>query len=77
MGLVASFGVGYFMLGMSDKDILEDFPASIVLTIIGVTYFFSMAQRNGTIDIIVQTCVRLVRARQCSSPGCSSSWLPG
>jgi di/tricarboxylate transporter len=63
MGLVASFGVGYFMLGMSDKQILEDFPASIVLTIIGVTYFFSMAQRNGTINIIVQTCVRLVRGK--------------
>jgi di/tricarboxylate transporter len=63
MGLVASFGVGYFMLGMSDKQILEEFPASIVLTIIGVTYFFSMAQRNGTIGIIVQTCVRLVRGK--------------
>src|SRR5215217_1005210 len=63
MGLVASFGVGYFMLGMSDKEILEEFPASIVLTIIGVTYFFSMAQRNGTINIIVQTCVRLVRGK--------------
>src|SRR5687768_5843429 len=63
MGLVASFGVGYFMLGMTDKEILADFPASIVLTIIGVTYFFSMAQKNGTIDIIVQSCVRLVRGK--------------
>ena len=63
MGLVASFGVGYFMLGMTDKEILADFPANIVVTIIGVTYFFSMAQRNGTIDIIVQNCVRLVRGK--------------
>ncbi|MDP9989028.1 Na+/H+ antiporter NhaD/arsenite permease-like protein [Arthrobacter oryzae] len=63
MGLVASFGVGYFMLGMTDLEILAEFPAAIVLTIIGVTYFFSMAQRNGTIDIIVQACVRLVRGR--------------
>ncbi|MCG2623084.1 C4-dicarboxylate ABC transporter [Arthrobacter sp. I2-34] len=63
MGLVASFGVGYFLLGMEDKEILKEFPASIVLTIIGVTYFFSMAQRNGSIDIIVQTCVRLVRGK--------------
>ena len=68
MGLVASFGVGYFILGMSDKEILEEFPASIVLTIIGVTYFFSMAQRNGTIDIIVQTCVRLVRGKTALLP---------
>jgi len=63
MGLVASFGIGYFMLGMDDKEILADFPASIVLTIIGVTYFFSMAQHNGTIDVIVQNCVRLVRGK--------------
>ncbi|MDJ0458667.1 SLC13 family permease [Arthrobacter sp. NQ7] len=63
MGLVASFGVGYFMLGMSDKQILDEFPASIVLTIIGVTYFFSMAQRNGTIDIIVKGYVRMVRGK--------------
>lgn len=63
MGLVASFGVGYFLLGMTDKEILRDFPSSIVLTIIGVTYFFSMAQRNGTIDVIVQNCVRLVRGK--------------
>ncbi|MFJ6313861.1 SLC13 family permease [Pseudarthrobacter oxydans] len=68
MGLVASFGVGYFMLGMTDKEILAEFPASIVLTIIGVTYFFSMAQRNGTIDVIVQACVRLVRGRTLMLP---------
>ena len=63
MGLVASFGIGYFMLGMDHKEILADFPASIVLTIIGVTYFFSMAQHNGTIDIIVRNCVRAVRGK--------------
>ncbi|MGP0222538.1 SLC13 family permease [Paenarthrobacter sp. NCHU4564] len=68
MGLVASFGVGYFMLGMNDKEILADFPASIVLTIIGVTYFFSMAQRNGSIDIIVQSCVRMVRGKTLLMP---------
>ncbi|MFF1881701.1 SLC13 family permease [Pseudarthrobacter sp. NPDC058196] len=68
MGLVASFGVGYFMLGMSDKQILDAFPATIVLTIIGVTYFFSMAQRNGTIDLIVKGCVRMVRGKMLLLP---------
>lgn len=63
LGLVASFVVGYFVLGMSDKEILAEFPASIVLTIIGVTYFFSMAQKNGTMAIIVQQCVRMVRGK--------------
>jgi di/tricarboxylate transporter len=68
MGLVASFGVGYFMLGLSDKQILDAFPATIVLTIIGVTYFFSMAQRNGTIDLIVKGCVRMVRGKMLLLP---------
>ncbi|RAX16559.1 C4-dicarboxylate ABC transporter [Pseudarthrobacter sp. AG30] len=68
MGLVASFGVGYFMLGMSDRQILEAFPATIVLTIIGVTYFFSMAQRNGTIDLIVKGCLRMVRGKMLLLP---------
>jgi di/tricarboxylate transporter len=69
MGLVASFGVGYFMLGMSDKEILADFPASSVLTISGVTDFFSMAQRNGSIDIIVRPACGWCGARPCCSLG--------
>lgn len=63
MGLVASFFVGYFVLGMDDKEILKEFPSSIVLTIIGVTYFFGMAQHNGTIDLIVNKCITAVRGR--------------
>jgi hypothetical protein len=63
MGFVASFFVGWFMLGLNDKKILEEFPATIVLTIIGVTFFFSMAQANGTIDVIVRACVRAVGGR--------------
>lgn len=68
MGLVASFFVGYFVLGMNDKQILEEFPASIIMTIIGVTYFFSMAQNNGTIDLIVRSCIRAVRGRVAIMP---------
>lgn len=68
MGLVASFFVGYFVLDMDDKEILEEFPTSIVMTIIGVTYFFSMAQRNGTIDLIVQRCIQGVRGRVALMP---------
>ncbi|MGO2986405.1 MAG: SLC13 family permease, partial [Brevibacterium aurantiacum] len=48
MGLVAAFAFGAFVFGMDDKEILEEFPASIVLTIVGVTFFFSIAQKNGT-----------------------------
>ena len=63
MGFVGAFVFGTFVFGMDDKEILEEFPASIVLTIVGVTFFFSMAQRNGTIKILVDLAVRAVRGR--------------
>ncbi|GAS98042.1 dicarboxylate carrier protein [Mycolicibacterium canariasense] len=63
LGFIGAFGVGYFMLGYDDKELLAEFPSSIVLTIVGVTYFFGMAKRNGTIDLLVNACIRGVRGR--------------
>ncbi|MEY8570115.1 SLC13 family permease [Brevibacterium linens] len=63
MGLVGAFVFGTFVFGMDDKEILEEFPASIVLTIVGVTFFFSIAQRNGTIRVLVDLAIRVVRGR--------------
>ncbi|MCV7357535.1 SLC13 family permease [Mycolicibacterium fluoranthenivorans] len=63
LGFIGAFGVGYFMLGYDDKELLAEFPSSIALTIVGVTYFFGMAKRNGTIDLLVNACIRGVRGR--------------
>ncbi|OAK56094.1 SLC13 family permease [Rhodococcoides kyotonense] len=63
LGFVGAFAVGYFALGYDDKEILQAFPSSIVLTIVGVTYFFGMAKRNGTIDLLVNSCIRAVHGR--------------
>lgn len=63
LGFIGAFVVGAFLLGYDDKEILAEFPSSIVLTIIGVTYFFGMAKKNGTIDLLVHTCIRSVRGR--------------
>lgn len=63
MGFVAAFFVGFFLMGMDDKEILKEFPASIVLTILGVTFFFSLAQKNGTVDLIVKSAIGAVRGR--------------
>ncbi len=72
MGFVAAFFVGWFLLGMDDKEILEEFPASIVLTILGVTFFFSLAQKNGTIDSSSNPPSARPAATPGSSRGCSS-----
>lgn len=63
LGFIGAFGVGAFILGYDDKEILAAFPSSIVLTIVGVTYFFGMAKKNGTIDLLVNACIRAVRGR--------------
>ncbi|RZK95851.1 MAG: C4-dicarboxylate ABC transporter [Rhodococcus sp. (in: high G+C Gram-positive bacteria)] len=63
LGFIGAFVVGAFLLGYDDKEILAEFPSSIVLTIIGVTYFFGMAKKNGTIDLLVNACIRGVRGR--------------
>lgn len=63
LGFVGAFAVGAIYLGFDDKEVLEAFPSHIVLTIIGVTYFFGMAKHNGTIDLMVNACIRAVRGK--------------
>lgn len=63
LALVASFVVGTFVFGLEDKEIFEGFPVSLFITVVGVTYLFSVAKQNGTIDLLVQGGIRLVRGR--------------
>jgi Na+/H+ antiporter NhaD/arsenite permease-like protein len=63
LALVASFVVGTFVFGLEDKEIFEGFPVSLFVTVVGVTYLFSVAKLNGTIDLLVQGGIRLVRGR--------------
>nr|WP_235444474.1 hypothetical protein [Kocuria palustris] len=75
LGFVGAFAVGTFYLGFDDKEVLEAYPSHIVLTVTGVTYFFGMAKQNGTIDLMVNACIRAVRGKVSLTPG-SSSWWP-
>ncbi|MFJ8966473.1 SLC13 family permease [Lentzea sp. NPDC102401] len=63
LALVSSFVVGTFVFGLEDKEIFEGFPVSLFITVVGVTYLFSVAKLNGTIDLLVQGGIRLVRGR--------------
>lgn len=63
LALVASFVVGTLVFGLEDKEIFEGFPVSLFITVVGVTYLFSVAKLNGTIDLLVQGGIRLVRGR--------------
>jgi di/tricarboxylate transporter len=60
LAFVAAFLVGTLSVGLSTDDILAGFPAELVVTLIGVTYLFAIAQNNGTVDLLVRGAVRMV-----------------
>ncbi|AMO59861.1 dicarboxylate carrier MatC domain-containing protein [Mycolicibacterium phlei] len=63
LGFVAAFLVGTIAVGMNTDDIIAGFPSDLFLTLVGVTYLFAIAQNNGTVDLMVQGAMRLVRGR--------------
>ncbi|MGY1830618.1 SLC13 family permease [Geodermatophilus sp. SYSU D01180] len=60
LAFTAAFLVGTLSVGLTTDDILTGFPAELVVTLIGVTYLFAIAQNNGTVDLLVRSAVRLV-----------------
>jgi Na+/H+ antiporter NhaD/arsenite permease-like protein len=63
LGFVAAWLVGMWSLNMDEKDIVAGISADLVLTLIGVTYLFAIAKKNGTVDLIVRVAVKAVRGR--------------
>ena len=78
LALVASFLVGTLAVGLSideiilgvpgDGEITGGFPGDLFLLLVGLTYLFALAQNNGTIDLLVQWSMRLVRGRLAAVP---------
>ncbi len=68
LAFVAAFLVGTLSVGLSTDDILTGFPAELVVTLIGVTYLFAIAQNNGTVDLLVRGAVRLVGGHVAAIP---------
>ena len=48
--LATACGVGLFLADMSLEAVLDGFPIGIMVLLAGVTFFFAIAQANGTID---------------------------
>ena len=63
LALVATYLVGTFMLGQDLDAILGGFPADLFMILVGITYLFTLATDNGTVDYIVQKAVRSVGGR--------------
>jgi Na+/H+ antiporter NhaD/arsenite permease-like protein len=68
LAFVAAFVVGTLSVGLTTDEIIEGFPAGLVLTLIGVTYLFAIAQNNGTVDLLVRGAVKLVGGHVAAIP---------
>jgi Na+/H+ antiporter NhaD/arsenite permease-like protein len=68
LAFVAAFLVGTLSVGLTTDEILAGFPSELVLTLIGVTYLFAIAQNNGTVDLLVRGAVKLVGGHVAAIP---------
>jgi di/tricarboxylate transporter len=78
LALVAAVLVGTIAVGISldevilgvpgDGEITGGFPGDLFVLLVGLTYLFALAQNNGTVDLVVQWSMRLVRGRLAAVP---------
>ncbi len=68
LAFCAAFLVGTTTLRLPPDDIIAGFPADLFLLLVGITYLFGIAQTNGTIDLLVNWSVSLMRARAAALP---------
>ncbi|HWK22865.1 MAG TPA: SLC13 family permease [Ureibacillus sp.] len=61
MGFVAAFIVGSLFSGLSLDDIYSVFPSDLFILLAGITFLFSIIQKSGTVDLIADWGLRLVK----------------
>lgn len=64
----AAAGVGLVLAEMTLPEVIGGFPVSLLVLLVGVTYFFGIAQANGTVDRIIERAIRLVGDRAALLP---------
>ncbi|MBL6457720.1 hypothetical protein JMJ55_20495 [Belnapia sp. T6] len=68
LALAMAFLIGSFVVGMPADRIIAGFPGDLFVTLVGITYLFAIAQKNGTIDWLVHQAVRAVRGHIAAIP---------
>lgn len=68
LALVMTFLVGTIFVGESVKEMYSGFPVDILVLLAGVTYFFAIAEKNGTVGRVVEGTARLVKDRRALIP---------
>ena len=59
LSLALAWILGVYLGGMSVNAVLEGFPVPLLVTLVGVTLLFSMAETNGTLARLTGRAVRL------------------
>jgi di/tricarboxylate transporter len=64
----AACAAGVLLAGMPLRDVVGGFPISIMILLVGVTYFFGIAQVNGTIDRLIDAGLTRAGSRPVALP---------
>jgi di/tricarboxylate transporter len=68
LAIALALVVGVFMGGMSTDDVFAGFPTELLLTLMGVTLLFAIAEVNGTLARLTERAVRLCRGHAGALP---------
>src|SRR5262245_32141242 len=61
IGIAAAWIIGVYVAGMKPDAVLAGFPASLFLTLAGVTLLFAVAETNRTLEALAARAFRLAR----------------
>jgi di/tricarboxylate transporter len=61
LGIALAWLIGVYAAHMKVDAVIAGFPASLFVTLAGVTFLFAIAKTNGTLDLLSARATRLVR----------------
>ncbi len=64
----AACGTGVWLAGMPLRDVVSGFPVGILVLLVGVTYFFGIAQVNGTVDRVITAVLARIGPNRTALP---------
>ena len=64
LSLALALLVGVYLAGMTPDAVLAGFPTSLLVTLVGITLLFSIADCNGTLSRLTARAVRLCRGHR-------------
>ena len=64
IGILLAFLLGTFGAGLTGKQIIAGFPTSTIFTLMGMTFLFSIAKCNGTLDKMARFIASLARGKR-------------